>query len=125
MKVSADSPSPVPTQASTGDSKGSESKPFAKVLKEKADADAGDSSEKDYFSFPRAKKPGDHAGAIDWIQSRFKKGRLATLYYDEVRTPAYTDCLNRLYERVLASDLCGVYNAGGPLALSLFEIARL
>ena len=59
MKVSADSPSPVPTQASTGDSKGSESKPFAKVLKEKAEADAGDSSEKDYFSFPRAKKPAE------------------------------------------------------------------
>ena len=46
-----------------------------------------------------------HAGAIDWIQSRFKKGRPATLYFDEIRTPAYTDCLNRLYERVLASDL--------------------
>ena len=37
-----------------------------------------------------------HAGAIDWIQSRFKKGRPATLYFDEVRTPTYTDCLNPL-----------------------------
>jgi dTDP-4-dehydrorhamnose reductase len=66
-----------------------------------------------------------HAGAIDWIQSRFKKGRPATLYFDEVRTPAYTDCLNRLYERVLANDLCGVYHAGGPRPLSLYEIAQV
>jgi dTDP-4-dehydrorhamnose reductase len=66
-----------------------------------------------------------HAGAIDWIQSRFKKGRLATLYYDEVRTPAYTDCLNRLYDEVLASELTGVYHAGGPQALSLYEIAQV
>ena len=66
-----------------------------------------------------------HAGAIDWIQSRFKKGRPATLYFDEVRTPAYTDCLNRLYERVLASDLRGLYHAGGPRALSLYQIAQI
>ena len=66
-----------------------------------------------------------HAGAIDWIQSRFKKGRPATLYFDEIRTPAYTDCLNRLYERVLASDLAGLYHAGGPRALSLYQIAQI
>ena len=51
-----------------------------------------------------------HAGAIDWIQSRFKKGKPATLYFDEIRTPAYTDCLNRLYERVLANELAGPPN---------------
>jgi flagellar hook-length control protein FliK len=67
MKVSADSPPPVPTQASTGDSKGSESKPFAKVLKEKAEADAGDTNEQDYFSFPRAKKPGEQIAAGDGV----------------------------------------------------------
>jgi dTDP-4-dehydrorhamnose reductase len=66
-----------------------------------------------------------HAGAIDWIQSRFKKGRPATLYFDEVRTPTYTDCLNRLYERVLASDLTGLYHAGGPRAMSLYQIAQV
>ena len=57
------------------------------------------------ISLPMGISFNGHAGAIDWIQSRFKKGRPATLYFDEVRTPAYTDCLNRLYERVLASDL--------------------
>jgi dTDP-4-dehydrorhamnose reductase len=77
------------------------------------------------ISLPMGVSFNGHAGAIDWIQSRFKKGRPATLYFDEIRTPAYTDCLNRLYERVLASDLTGVYHAGGPRALSLYQIAQV
>jgi dTDP-4-dehydrorhamnose reductase len=77
------------------------------------------------ISLPMGVSFNGHAGAIDWIQSRFKKGRPATLYFDEVRTPAYTDCLNRLYERVLTSDLSGLYHAGGPRALSLYEIAQI
>jgi len=77
------------------------------------------------ISLPMGISFNGHAGAIDWIQSRFKKGRPATLYFDEIRTPAYTDCLNRLYERVLASDLTGLYHAGGPRALSLYEIAQV
>lgn len=77
------------------------------------------------ISLPMGVSFNGHAGAIDWIQSRFKKGRPATLYFDEVRTPTYTDCLNRLYERVLSSDLTGLYHAGGPRALSLYEIAQI
>jgi dTDP-4-dehydrorhamnose reductase len=77
------------------------------------------------ISLPMGVSFNGHAGAIDWIQSRFKHGRPATLYFDEVRTPAYTDCLNCLYERVLASDLAGLYHAGGPRAMSLYEIAQI
>lgn len=77
------------------------------------------------ISLPMGVSFNGHAGAIDWIQSRFAKGRPATLYYDEVRTPAYTDCLNRLFQRLLASDLHGVYHAGGPRAMSLYEIAQV
>jgi dTDP-4-dehydrorhamnose reductase len=77
------------------------------------------------ISLPMGVSFNGHAGAIDWIQSRFKKARPATLYFDEVRTPTYTDCLNRLFERLLASDLAGVYHAGGPRRLSLFEIAQI
>jgi dTDP-4-dehydrorhamnose reductase len=77
------------------------------------------------ISLPMGESFNGHAGAIDWIQSRFKKGRAATLYFDEVRTPAYTDCLNRLYERVLAGDVSGLYHAGGPRAMSLYEIAQV
>lgn len=77
------------------------------------------------ISLPMGVSFNGHAGAIDWIQSRFKHGRPATLYFDEVRTPAYTDCLNRLYERVLASEIEGLYHAGGPRALSLYQIAQI
>jgi dTDP-4-dehydrorhamnose reductase len=77
------------------------------------------------ISLPMGISFNGHAGAIDWIQSRFKKHRPATLYFDEIRTPGYTDCLNRLYERVLASDFIGLYHAGGPRALSLYQIAQI
>ena len=78
------------------------------------------------ISLPMGVSFNGHAGAIDWIQSRFKKGKPATLYYDEIRTPTYTDCLNRLLAAVLARrDLVGLYHAGGPRRLSLYQIAQI
>ena len=77
------------------------------------------------ISLPMGVSFNGHAGAIDWIQSRFMKDKPATLYFDEVRTPAYVDCLNRLFADVLASDLHGVFHAGGPRRLSLFQIAQI
>ena len=77
------------------------------------------------ISLPMGVSFNGHAGAIDWIQSRFKKGRPATLYFDEIRTPTYTDCLNAMFERALGSDLAGVFHAGGPRRLSLYEIAQI
>lgn len=77
------------------------------------------------ISLPMGVSHSGHAGAIDWIQSRFQKGKPATLFYDEVRTPTYTDCLNRLCEQVLAGQLRGLYHAGGPRRLSLYQIAQI
>lgn len=82
------------------------------------------------ISLPMGVSFNGHAGAIDWIQSRFAKGRKATLYFDEFRTPTYTDCLNELCETALSYDrlqepLSGLFHAGAPLALSLFEIAQI
>lgn len=77
------------------------------------------------ISLPMGVSFNGHAGAIDWIQSRFAKGRPATLYFDEVRTPTYTDCLNVLYERLLANEVAGLYHAGGPRRLSLYQIAQV
>ena len=77
------------------------------------------------ISLPMGISFNGHAGAIDWIQSRFHKGKPATLYFDEVRTPKYTDCLNLAAETVLATTLCGLFHAGGPRRLSLFEIAQI
>jgi dTDP-4-dehydrorhamnose reductase len=77
------------------------------------------------ISLPMGISHSGHAGAIDWIQSRFKQCKPATLYYDEVRTPTYTDCLNRVCQVVLSQDLAGLYHAGGPRRLSLYEIAQI
>jgi len=78
------------------------------------------------ISLPMGISFNGHAGAIDWIQSRFKKHKPATLYYDEIRTPTYTDCLNPLLSAVLARrDIRGLFHAGGPRRLSLFQIAQI
>jgi dTDP-4-dehydrorhamnose reductase len=77
------------------------------------------------ISLPMGTSLNGHAGAIDWISSRFKKSRPATLYLDEIRTPTYTDCLNRLCEAVLADHLTGIYHAGAPRRLSLYQIAQI
>lgn len=77
------------------------------------------------ISLPMGISFNGHAGAIDWIQSRFKKLKPATLYFDEVRTPTYTDCMNELCETMLGNGLCGLYHAGAPRPMSLYEIAQV
>lgn len=77
------------------------------------------------ISLPMGISFNGHAGAIDWIQSRFSKGLPATLYYDEIRTPTYCQCLNERLEEALANDWSGLYHAGGPTRLSLYQIAQI
>ena len=77
------------------------------------------------ISLPHGNQPNGHAGAIDWIQSRFKKSKPATLFFDEIRTPTYTDCLNKTFAAMLTNNLSGIYHAGGPRKLSLYEIAQI
>lgn len=77
------------------------------------------------ISLPMGISFNGHAGAIDWIQSRYKQRKPATLYFDEVRTPTYTDCLNRVLQIMLANDASGLFHAGGPRPLSLYQIAQV
>lgn len=77
------------------------------------------------ISLPMGISFNGHAGAIDWIASRFKQGKPATLYFDEVRTPTYTDCLSRLMLRLLGQPISGTFHAGGPRRLSLYQIAQI
>lgn len=78
------------------------------------------------ISLPMGVSFNGHAGAIDWIQSRFKQLKPATLYFDEVRTPTYTDCLNLVLEEVLSRrDIHGLFHAGGRRHLTLYEIAQI
>lgn len=77
------------------------------------------------ISLPMGVSFNGHAGAIDWIQHRFANDRPATLYFDEVRTPTYVECLNEVIEEVAVSDLSGIFHCGGPRRLSLYEIAQI
>ena len=77
------------------------------------------------ISLPMGPSFNGHAGAIDWIASRFKKSRPATLYFDEVRTPTYTSDMNRAFERLLETETSGLYHFGGPRKLSLYQIAQI
>ncbi|HEV3082264.1 MAG TPA: sugar nucleotide-binding protein [Gemmataceae bacterium] len=77
------------------------------------------------ISLPMGPSFNRHAGAIDWIQSRFRHQRPATLYFDEVRSCTYTDDLNRVFEYFLAGDARGLYHLGGPQALTLYQIAQV
>ncbi len=77
------------------------------------------------ISLPMGISFNGHAGAIDWIQSRFASGKPATLYYDEVRTPVYVECLNEVIEEVATNEMRGVFHAGGTRPLSLYQIAQI
>jgi dTDP-4-dehydrorhamnose reductase len=77
------------------------------------------------ISLPMGPSFNGHAGAIDWIDSRFRNGRPATLYFDEVRSCTYTDDLNRVCAYFLAAPVAGLFHAGGPRAMTLYEIAQV
>jgi dTDP-4-dehydrorhamnose reductase len=77
------------------------------------------------ISLPMGRSFNRHAGAIDWIQSRFRHGRPATLYFDEVRSCTYTDDLNSVFERFLRGTETGIYHLGGPRAVTLYQMGQI
>ena len=77
------------------------------------------------ISMPMGSSFNGHAGAIDWIAARFIGRRPATLYFDEVRTPTYTDCLNRVFRVFLSNDYRGILHCGGPRQVSLYQMAQI
>ena len=76
------------------------------------------------ISMPMGLSYNGHAGAIDWIASRFRANRPATLYYNEVRTPTYVDEMARVFREFLANDYAGILNCGGPKQVSLYQMAQ-
>lgn len=77
------------------------------------------------ISLPMGVSFNGHAGAIDWIQARFKQAKPATLYYDEIRTPTYVECLSEVCHELLVGQSAGILHLGGPRRLSLNEIAQI
>lgn len=77
------------------------------------------------ISLPMGPSFNGHAGAIDWIDSRFRNGRPATLYYDEVRSSTYCDDLSHVFDYFLRHRAAGLFHCGGPRPLALFQIAQV
>lgn len=77
------------------------------------------------ISLPMGPSFNGHAGAIDWIKSRFRADRPATLYFDEVRSATYCDDLNRVFGYFLGSPASGLYHSGGPRAVTLNQIGQI
>jgi dTDP-4-dehydrorhamnose reductase len=79
------------------------------------------------IALPMSYSWGGHAGAVDWIENRFKKNNKATLYYDEIRNSAYSRDICNVTLEILNKGMIpgGIYHCGGPRALSLYEIAQV
>jgi len=77
------------------------------------------------ISLPMGISVNGHAGAIDWILSRFKKDNPATLYFDEVRSPFYCEDFNKVMELALWNKSRGVYHLGSHRHLSLYQIGQI
>lgn len=77
------------------------------------------------ISLPMGVSVNGHAGAIDWILSRFKKNNPATLYFDEVRSPFYCEDFNRVVELTLGNKIKGIYHLGSHRHLSLYQIGQV
>lgn len=77
------------------------------------------------ISLPMGPSFNHHAGAIDWISSRFRAGRPATLYFDEVRSCTYCDDLCDVFEKFLATDIAGLFHCGAPRPITLYQIAQV
>jgi dTDP-4-dehydrorhamnose reductase len=63
-------------------------------------------------------------GAIDWIDSRFKRNLPVTLFRDEFRSCITCREIGEMAVNVLAFGLQGTYHYGGNKSWSLFEIGQ-
>lgn len=76
-------------------------------------------------ALPMGPSMNGHAGAIDWIESRFRKGKPATLYYDEVRSTLYVQDMNRVLLDFCGNGASGIWHVGGPRPLSLNQMGQV
>jgi dTDP-4-dehydrorhamnose reductase len=61
-------------------------------------------------------------GAIDWIESRFKRKLPVTLFHDEFRSCVSCDAIADMAVQVLSGEWTGLYHFGGPRSWSLHDI---
>ncbi len=63
-------------------------------------------------------------GAIDWIESRFRRGLPVTLFYDEYRSCIDCEEIAEMTVAALALELRGLFHLGGEKTWSLYDIGK-
>ncbi len=76
------------------------------------------------LGLPLGDSIGGAKGAIDWIESRFKRNLPVTLFYDEYRSCVDCEEIGRMAIAALTHGLRGVFHLGGDRRWSLFDIGK-
>ena len=64
-------------------------------------------------------------GAVDWIESRFKKGKPVTLFFDEFRSATRTDDMGKMICELFLHEVTGYYHVAGPSTVSLYDMGKI
>ena len=65
-----------------------------------------------------------HKGAVDWMESRFKKNLPVTLFHDEYRSCVHCAAIGDLVPLLLIKNATGLFHFGGDRRWSLYEIGQ-
>ncbi len=76
------------------------------------------------LALPLGDSIGGTKGAIDWIESRFRRDLPVTLFYDEYRSCVDCEEIGSMAISALALGLRGLYHLGGNRRWSLFDIGQ-
>jgi dTDP-4-dehydrorhamnose reductase len=63
-------------------------------------------------------------GAVDWIESRFKRRLPVTLFFDEYRSCVSCEAIGSIAVAILNLKLKGLFHFGGEKGWSLYEIGK-
>jgi len=76
------------------------------------------------LGLPLGDSIGGTKGAVDWIESRFRRNLPVTLFYDEYRSCVDCEEIGSMVISSLALGLRGLFHLGGGKRWSLFDIGK-
>ena len=76
------------------------------------------------LGLPLGDSIGGTKGAVDWIESRFKRNLPVTLFYDEYRSCVDCEEIGRIATAAVTLGLRGMFHLGGDKRWSLFDIGK-
>ncbi len=76
------------------------------------------------LGLPLGDSIGGKKGAIDWIESRFRRNLPVTLFYDEYRSCVNCEEIGHIVIAILVHGLRGIFHLGGDRRWSLYDIGK-